>query len=93
MCTAPSIVSQSPSHTNLLLLEPPCAPTVMGKKLRLLIVDDAAMCRKMTARVLSQHFSVCDEADDGASAVEMVKRAVLACTPYDVVGEFIRCLS
>ena len=53
--------------------------------LKLLIVDDSHVCRNMLARSLVSRFRVCDEAEDGKQAVELMKASIAAVDPYDVV--------
>ena len=53
--------------------------------LKILVVDDAAMNRKLLARLLRKHGHECDEAEDGAVAVRLVKRAIDDSRPYDTV--------
>ena len=53
--------------------------------LKILIVDDAAMNRKLLARLLRNHGHVCNEAEDGAVAVRLVKEAIDDSQPYDTV--------
>ena len=52
--------------------------------LRVLVVDDAAMNRKMTIRGIADTVKHIDEAEDGAVAVEKML-ATLTTVPYDIV--------
>ena len=52
---------------------------------RVLIVDDAPLNRKMLRRLLSSRFEVCDEAENGEEAVNMVKASLSGKQQYDVV--------
>ena len=58
---------------------------VHGRMLRILVVDDAPMNRKMLCRFLKTRCEVLHEAEDGAEAVELVKTALHTDVPYDVV--------
>ena len=53
--------------------------------LHVLVVDDAAMNRKLLSRLLRNHGHVCDEAEDGEVAVRLVKQAMADQNPYDTV--------
>ena len=53
--------------------------------LRVLVVDDAAMNRKLLTRLLRNHGHQCDEAEDGQIAVRLVKQAMEDSNPYDSV--------
>jgi len=53
--------------------------------LRILVVDDVKICRKLMARLLKTKNHVCEEAENGLRAVEMVQAAMQKGTPYDVV--------
>jgi CheY-like chemotaxis protein len=53
--------------------------------LKILIVDDAAMNRKLLARLLRNHGHQCDEAEDGDVAVRLVKQGMDDSQPYDTV--------
>ena len=53
--------------------------------LRVLVVDDAAMNRKMTIRGIADAVKHIDEAEDGAVAVEKVFSAINGNEPYDVI--------
>ena len=52
---------------------------------KLLIVDDSHVCRNMLVRALVSRCRVCDEAEDGRQALEMMKASIEADDPYDVV--------
>lgn len=43
---------------------------------RILIVDDAKVCRKLLTRLLKSKGHICEEAENGLRAVEMVKKAM-----------------
>jgi signal transduction histidine kinase/CheY-like chemotaxis protein len=60
-------------------------PIVELAALRVLIVDDASSNRKLLNRLLSNGGHICDEAENGAVAVDMVARAIEAGDPYDTV--------
>jgi len=45
-------------------------------KLRMLVVDDSVMNRKMTCRVMQGSAVYCDQATDGLEAVEIVRRSL-----------------
>jgi len=55
------------------------------KKGRILVVDDVPMNRKMLKRFLISRFDVCEEAENGQQAVDMVKEAMMAGINYDVI--------
>mmetsp|Transcript_10480 Transcript_10480/g.30652 ORF Transcript_10480/g.30652 Transcript_10480/m.30652 type:complete len:929 (+) Transcript_10480:192-2978(+) len=60
--------------------------TYQQKALRVLIVDDARSNRKLLMRLLTKRDNVCDEAENGEEAVEMVKAAAKRGeAPYDVI--------
>ena len=46
------------------------------KKLRLLVVDDSRMSRKMLCRLLEAEGHKCDEAEDGLIALEIMKQSL-----------------
>ena len=46
---------------------------VLDRTLRILVVDDSAMVRKMTIKLMNSLGHSCEEADDGDTAVEMVR--------------------
>jgi len=52
---------------------------------KLLLVDDSQLCRNMLARALVSRCRVCEEAEDGRQAVEMMRASIEAGDPYDVV--------
>ena len=58
------------------------APSWDGK-LRLLVVDDAALCRKFSRRVIGAHCSEIVEAGNGQEAVERVRESIAAGNPFD----------
>jgi CheY-like chemotaxis protein len=53
--------------------------------LRILIVDDARVNRKLLMRLLQNKGHNCDEAEDGLVAVQLVKNALKAGNPYDTI--------
>uniref|UniRef100_A0A7S1VH49 histidine kinase n=1 Tax=Grammatophora oceanica TaxID=210454 RepID=A0A7S1VH49_9STRA len=53
--------------------------------LRVLVVDDAPMNRKLLSRLLKNHDHICEEADDGDVAVDMVQASMEEGTPFDTV--------
>jgi CheY-like chemotaxis protein len=62
------------------------APPVAGKKWRILVVDDSAVCRKSTARILKLHNHFVDEADDGVECIFMIQLAAdYNEEPYDAM--------
>jgi len=54
-------------------------------RLRCLIVDDVAVCRKMLCRVMSVRFESVEEATDGLDALHKVKASIHQDTPFDVI--------
>ena len=46
---------------------------VLDRTLRILVVDDSAMVRKMTIKLMNSLGHSCEEADDGDTAVEVVR--------------------
>jgi len=54
-------------------------------KLRCLVVDDVAICRKMLCRVMSVRFESVVEATDGLDALYKVKASIHQDTPFDVI--------
>ena len=70
----PTATLQPPPHTALRPTphQPP-SPTA-SRALRLLVVDDSHLNRKMILRVMRSHGHVCEEADDGIPAVDLIKR-------------------
>ena len=60
-------------------------PEYEAGPLRVLIVDDAGMNRKLLARLLKNHGHICDEADDGDVGVEMMKISMAENELYDTV--------
>ena len=58
---------------------------VGARMLRILVVDDAPMNRKMLCRFLKTRCEILHEAEDGADALELVKAASDSNIPYDVV--------
>ncbi len=84
----------SPSNDNATTLDStehrrsfsPSTPTdYEASTLKILIVDDAAMNRKLLARLLRNHGHQCDEAEDGAVAVRLVKQGIEDSQPYGTV--------
>ena len=61
------------------------SPDFDAMPLHVLVVDDAAMNRKLLSRLLRNHGHVCDEAEDGEVAVRLVKQAMADRNPYDTV--------
>jgi CheY-like chemotaxis protein len=55
------------------------------KSLRVLIVDDASVNRKLMMRLLKNQGHYCDEAEDGLVAVQQVANALKAGNPYDTI--------
>jgi CheY-like chemotaxis protein len=55
------------------------------ESLRILIVDDAAVNRKLMMRLLRNQGHYCDEAEDGLVAVQQVANALEAGNPYDTI--------
>ena len=66
-------------HQDLIALAP------KARKLRLLIVDDATLCRKFHRRMLGVFNAECLEACDGKEAVEMVRESIKNSTPFDAI--------
>jgi hypothetical protein len=55
------------------------------KKFKILLVDDAKVCRKLLMRLLTAKGHDCDEAENGLKAVEMVQKAINEGTQYDTI--------
>jgi CheY-like chemotaxis protein len=55
------------------------------KAVRLLIVDDSGINRKIVKRVLEGKFHCIDEAENGAEALRMIQSASDQRQPYDLV--------
>lgn len=55
------------------------------KSLRLLVVDDAAINRKLLSRLLTKRGHCCDQAENGQEAVNRVKKAMDQGNNYDAV--------
>ena len=51
----------------------------------ILVVDDVATNRKLLMRLLKNRGHVCDEAEDGQRAVELMREAIGAGDPYSIV--------
>ena len=62
-----------------------CRHQASSHVLKLLIADDSDVCRNMLARALVSRFRVCNQAEDGRQALEMMKASIEADDPYDVV--------
>lgn len=60
-------------------------PELTSGQVRVLIVDDAALNRKMLSRLLTNRGYLCDEAENGEDAVNMVKKAMGAERCYDSI--------
>ena len=56
-----------------------------NRLLRLLIVDDSRMIRKIVSKVIGSLGHTCDEADNGIIGVEMIRRAMECGMNYDVI--------
>ena len=56
-----------------------------SRLLRLLIVDDSRMIRKIVSKVIGTLGHTCDEADNGVMGVEMIRRAMESGVNYDVI--------
>jgi hypothetical protein len=61
------------------------ARTVEDDPLHILIVDDSALTRKILSKVMVSLGHICTEAEDGSVAVELMRKALEAGRPYDVV--------
>jgi len=59
--------------------------SVLDPKLKILVVDDAALNRKLLGRLLKTKGHTNDQAEDGLVGVEMVKKAEDDGNPYDMV--------
>ena len=59
--------------------------TIIGRNLRVLIVDDAKMNRRMLCRVLKSRCDVIMEAEDGQIAVQKTNIAIKNNTPFDLI--------
>jgi CheY-like chemotaxis protein len=57
----------------------------LERGLRILLVDDTVLCRKMSAKHIASICQVCDEAGDGAECVAKVKAMEAQGTPYDAI--------
>ena len=55
------------------------------KVFRILVVDDAKVCRKLLMRLLKTKGHICEEAENGLVAVEMVQKAANEGNPYDTI--------
>lgn len=53
--------------------------------LRVLVVDDAAINRKLLMRLLQNHDHECDQAEDGVAAVAKVQEAIETGRPYNSI--------
>ena len=51
-------------------------------KLRILLVDDVALCRKFHSRIVEKYCDVCEEAANGIQAVAMLKASIERGQPY-----------
>ena len=65
----------SPSNSSSQIPNP-ALDEVVFPALRLLVVDDSGMNRKLVVRWLEKHGHICDQANDGQEAIEMVRMAV-----------------
>ena len=61
------------------------ATSVHNRALKVLVVDDAAVNRKLLVRFLVKEGHYCDQAEDGLDAVEKVEEALESQYPYDVI--------
>jgi CheY-like chemotaxis protein len=68
-------LSQKNSLGHSHMSPPALAPFPADKKWRILVVDDSAVCRKSTARILKLHEHYVDEADDGIECIFLVQLA------------------
>ena len=59
--------------------------TPLSRSLHVLVVDDALTNRKLLSRLLEKKGHVCDQAEDGAVAVEKVSQAIQEGRQYDSV--------
>ena len=60
--------------------------SLCSKKLRILVVDDAASNRKFLSRLLERNGHHCDKAENGQCALEMVRDTMLGnVEPYDCI--------
>lgn len=59
--------------------------TIAAPNLRMLVVDDVDMNRKMMARLFQFRSNHCDQALDGLDAVTKVQQSMAAKTPYDLI--------
>lgn len=64
---------------------PSSAASADFSPLRVLVVDDAALNRKLLARLLENQGHVCDQAEDGLKAVASVKASMRRGTRYDTI--------
>jgi CheY-like chemotaxis protein len=56
-----------------------------GRQNRILVVDDVPMNRRMARRLLESRGSTCEEAVDGADAVERLRLSVSSSQGFDIV--------
>jgi CheY-like chemotaxis protein len=61
------------------------SPKHPAESLRVLVVDDAAINRKLLMRLLNNQGHVCEEAEDGLRAVEQVENAMKEGKRYDSI--------
>ena len=90
-----------PGHTQPMELSVECRPDqksgckhessertprdALSTSLRILVVEDVKSNRKLLCRLLANKGHVCEEAEDGLMAVDMVKQSEAAGNPYDCV--------
>ena len=55
------------------------------EKLRILVVDDTQLNRKLLVRLLERRGHTCEQAEDGLQGLEMVKTSMNAGNPYDSI--------
>lgn len=73
-----SVVNESYGHLEE-LKQPDSRP------LRILVVDDSDMNRKLLTRLLQNQGHQCDQAVDGVEAVNQVKQSIADSNPYDTI--------
>ena len=64
-----------------------------NESLRILVVDDAAMNRKILTRLLTNRGHVCDQAENGEEAVRLVKESLLSTTDNNNRDESLKSAS
>jgi CheY-like chemotaxis protein len=71
------------SPTAISRLRRSIAPSLATTALKILVVDDSAPNRKMLCRILSRKNAVCEQAEDGLVALNMVEKLISALPESD----------